>query len=166
MKLLSASESSRVAETSLNGGIGLHRYSLQMMTIDNKWSSVASDKPTVSDPNGDNIAKTVATCNFLLNSPIIYQTTNLNATPSGSINANGYTASQINFRQSAASQTGWQDLTVQAPVYLKGQVQSDKKSFKLASTAWWTQTLPITNDGYIYIFIGLACSATNVYLHT
>ena len=166
MKLLSASESSRVAETSLNGGIGLHRYSLQMMTIDNKWSSIASDKPTASGPNDDDIAKTVATCNFLLNSPIIYQTTNLNATPSGSINANGYTASQINFRQSAASKTGWQSLTVQAPVYLKGQVQSDKKSFKLASTAWWTQTLPTTNDGYIYIFIGLACSVTNVYLHT
>jgi hypothetical protein len=36
----------------------------------------------------------------------------------------------------------------------------------VGSQPWWTQTLPTTNDGYIYIYLGMAYNATTIYLHT
>ena len=167
-RTLSAS-GSKTAETAANGGVGIHRYSLEMLTINNKWSSISTQSTTGTDANTDNTAKTKATCAFLLNSPILYQNNNTGAIPGNSCSPDGYTTIPCNLRQCAASSTGWANLTVSLPVYLIGQVQADKKSFKLKNIEnqpWWTQTLPATNDGYIYIYLGVAYNATNIYLHT
>lgn len=161
---LQSASGTRQAETQALGGVGLHRYSLEMMTISGKWSSVASNHPTDATSNEDNKVATRSDCNFLINTPIHYHNNNTNAAPGGSVSDTGFSAIPINFRRAAASSTGWTNFTAQQPVYLIGQIQSDKKSFKLKSTTWWTQTLPSTNDGYIYIFMGMAGDSTSIYL--
>jgi len=46
-----------------------------------------------------------------------------------------------------------QTLTAYAPVYLKVSLQSNGK-VKIADSTPWEQTLPSTNDGYYYIYLG------------
>lgn len=159
-----AAGASRTAETSANGGVGIHRYTLQMMTPNLTWSSLASDYPTAATTNGAATNKTVATCNFLLGSPILYQDTNANAAPGKGANVNGFTTGSLNLQYSTTN-AQWTALTIQKPVYLVGVPQVDGSTFKLDSTKWWTQTLPTSSDGKIYIFLGMAYSATNIYLH-
>ena len=69
--LYSAAGANRTAETAANGGIGLHRYSLEMMTINQTWSSIASKDSTATANTTDN-NKVASTAAFLLNSPIYY----------------------------------------------------------------------------------------------
>lgn len=56
-------------------------------------------------------------------------------------------------------------LTFPAPVYIKAAPQSDGSAIIDATTPY-VQTLPSTDDGKIYIFLGLAYSATGVELRT
>lgn len=58
---------------------------------------------------------------------------------------------------SALTMTPWK------PVYLKCQPQSDGSAIIDATTPW-VQDLPNTEDGKIYIFLGVAYSATNIEL--
>lgn len=44
-------------------------------------------------------------------------------------------------------------LTAYEPIYLKVSLQSNGK-VKIANSTPWTQTLPTTNDGYYYIYLG------------
>lgn len=55
-------------------------------------------------------------------------------------------------------------LTANAPVFIKCAPQSDGSAIIEAETPY-TQTLPSTEDGKIYIFLGIANSATAVELH-
>ena len=54
-------------------------------------------------------------------------------------------------------------LTTKAPVYIKCAPQSDGSAI-IDSTTPYVQDLPTTNDGKIYIFLGIATSATQVEL--
>lgn len=54
-------------------------------------------------------------------------------------------------------------LTVEAPVYLKCAPQTDGSAIMDADTPI-VQALPTTNDGKIYIYLGVAYSATNIEL--
>lgn len=56
-------------------------------------------------------------------------------------------------------------LTFPAPIYVKAAPQSDGSAIIDATTPY-VQTLPSTEDGKIYIFLGLAYSATGVELRT
>lgn len=56
-------------------------------------------------------------------------------------------------------------LTFPAPVYVKAAPKSDGSAIIDATTPY-VQTLPSTEDGKIYIFLGLAYSATGVELRT
>lgn len=53
------------------------------------------------------------------------------------------------------------ELTVEAPVYIKCAPQTDGSAI-IDSTTPYVQALPSTNDGKIYIFLGVAYSATAV----
>ena len=162
--LYSAAGASRAAETEANGGIGLHRYSLEMMTLNNTWSSIASkDKTATSNTTASD--KIVSTASFMLDSLILYQGTNYNYAPgSAGGNVNGYTAVAYDLRYSCGTSTNaWTSLTYQKPVYLVG-IRDGTCTFKLDSTKWWTQTLPSTDDGKIYIFLGMAYAANTIYL--
>ena len=155
------------AETSANGGVGLRRYSLMMMTTNQTWSAISHVSGSTAANQGADSAKVAATANFLLNSPILYTSTNAYVAPGNGANLSSYTASALNLRYSIgiAGNTA-PTLTIQKPVYLVGIVNSDNSTFKLDSTQWWTQTLPTSNDGKIYILLGLAYSASNIYLNT
>lgn len=59
---------------------------------------------------------------------------------------------------SALQMTSWK------PVYLKCAPQSDGSAI-IDSTEPWVQTLPSTNDGKIYIFLGVAYSETAIELN-
>lgn len=162
----SASGANRQMETAANGGLGSHRYTLEMMTLNQKWSAISAVSGSTDANQGTAVAKVVSTADFLLNSPILYTNTNLYTAPGGSNDLNGYTATTMNLRYSIGTTASNVSLTYQKPVYLVGIVNSDDVTFKLDATKWWTQDLPTTNDGKIYIFLGMAYSSASIYLHT
>lgn len=55
-------------------------------------------------------------------------------------------------------------LTISAPVYVKCAPQTNGSAI-IDSTTPYVQALPSTNDGKIYIFLGVAYSATNIELY-
>lgn len=65
------------------------------------------------------------------------------------------------FNNSGAALT----LTYPAPVYIKATPQTDGSAI-IDATAPYVQALPSTEDGKIYIFLGLAYGATNIELRT
>lgn len=162
-QLYSASGNGRPVETADNGGLGLHGYTLQMMTANQAWSSIACTSGSTAANSGTTTTKVAATCDFLLGSPILYMSSNSYVAPGGIGNVNGYTAVQVNLKYSTS---GSYNLVVQKPVYLVGTVNSDGATFKLESSNWWTQTLPTSKDDKIYIMLGLAYDANNIYLYT
>lgn len=162
-QLYSASGNGRPVETAANGGLGLHGYTLQMMTANQAWSSIACTSGSTAANSGTTTTKVAATCNFLIGSPILYMSNNSYVAPGGTGNVNGYTATSMNLKYSTS---GSYSLTVQKPVYLVGTINSDKATFKLVSSNWWTQTLPTSKDGKIYIMLGLAYDANSIYLAT
>lgn len=52
-------------------------------------------------------------------------------------------------------------LTANKPVYLVGVIDSTGAGYTL-DTTWWTQTLPTSEDGKIYIYLGTASSTTSI----
>lgn len=164
-QVVSAGGANRTAETAANGGIGLHGYTLQMMTKNLTWSSIACTSGSTAKNSGTTTAKVPSTASFLIDTPIIYMSNNSYTAPGSSANVNGYTAIACDFRYNTSTgQTQSQTLTIQKPVYLVGTLNTDG-TFKIATSNWWTQTLPASDDGKIYIFLGLAYSASNIYLH-
>lgn len=159
----SASGANRTAETAANGGIGLYRYSLHMMTANQTWSSIAHQANSTAADQGANSTKVAATASFLLNSPILYSTSNAYVAPGNGGNLDGYTAVALNFGYNTS---GAPSFTIQRPVYLVGIPDKNSSTFKLPTSGWYTQTLPSTNDGKIYILLGIAYNATNIYLQT
>ena len=152
-------------ETSANGGLGQHRYVLMMMTTNQKWSAISAVSGSTTADQGTAVAKVASTANFLIDSPIMYTNTNTYIAPGGSGPFNGYTAIAHNFRYSIGTTAANVSLSYQKPIYLVGIPNNDGATFKLDSTQWWTQTLPTTNDGKIYIYLGLAYTASNIYLN-
>lgn len=152
-------------ETSANGGLGQHRYVLMMMTTNQKWSAISAVSGSTDADQGTASAKVASTANFLIDSPIMYTNTNTYIAPGGSGPFSGYTAIAHNLRYSIGTTASNVSLSYQKPIYLVGIPNNDGATFKLDSTQWWTQTLPTTNDGKIYIYLGLAYSASNIYLN-
>ena len=165
-QVYSSSGANRTAETAANGGIGMHGYTIQMMTKNLTWSSLAATSGSTAANSGTATAKVPATASFLINSPIIYMSNNTYTAPGGNANVNGYTAISCDFRYNTSTGMNTQSLTIQKPVYLVGTPDTSGETFKLVSTNWWTQTLPTTDDGKIYIYLGQANSANNIYLFT
>lgn len=164
--LQSASGASRMAENTTNGGIGLHGYTLQLMTLNQAWSSIACTNGSTANNSGTTTQKTSARADFLLDAPILYMTDNKYVAPQTESNVSGYTAYACNFLYNTSGNV---TLSIQQPVYLVGILNSDKVTFKLDENQWWTQSLPTQQDpqaksNKIYILLGLAYSATNIYL--
>lgn len=162
--IYAAAGGARAAETAANGGIGLHRYSLEIMTTNLTWSSIASKDSTATSNTTDN-NKIAATAAFLLESPILYHGTNANYAPgSAGGNINGYVAVAYDLRYSCGTSSNtWTSLVYQKPVYLIGKMNTPS-TFKIDATKWWGQALPNSNDGKIYIYLGIAYAANNIYL--
>lgn len=69
----------------------------------------------------------------------------------------------LDFRYSSNCAT---TLVAGLPVYLVGARDEDNEQyFKLDTTKWWTQTLPTSDDGKVYIRIGGAYDTYRICLH-
>lgn len=129
----------------LVAGVQVTRYKLLLEGIDGKMYPV-----TIGDSLGT--TKTVSTQAFRLNGLILYN----QATTSTAANAVS-TIWRTATPASTVAYTFNSNLTgTQLPIYLVGIMQADG-SFKLDNssfTSWYTQTLPTSADGKIYIYIG------------
>lgn len=154
------------AETSANGGVGLSRYAISMMTKNQKWSNVAHVEGSTAADQGAASAKKAATADFLLDSPIYYTNTNVYIAPGASGGMNGFNLGNFSFRHSIGTTSTAVDLVIQKPVYLVGVPNDDGATFKLYSTQWWTQDPnTFTNRaGKIFIYLGVANSTSNIYM--
>ena len=92
-----------------------------------------------------------------------YSNTTNYATAGATITANATLFRQMHSLDLRYAFNTGSTLTAWKHVYIKAQMQSDGKSAKLASTSI-VQDLPSTQDGFIYILLGWAISATNIEL--
>ena len=90
-----------------------------------------------------------------------YSTTTVSANTGIAGTATRYASSGFNLRYSLNCGT---TLTASEPIYLKTVLQSNGK-VKLATGKCWSQDLPTTNDGYLYIFLGFTTSTYQMALY-
>jgi len=112
-------------------------------------------------------SKTVSTQDFLLNGLILQQGYDATYAANGQLPSYGlwsqryFTTTDWTFNQVS----GW---TAYYPVYLKGTIQSND-TFRLdntTTTSWLTQTLPTTDDGFVYIKLGYMNNTTTAFTLT
>lgn len=58
-----------------------------------------------------------------------------------------------------------QTLTTESPLYLKCTYNAEEDLFYLVSDGWYSQTLPTTEDGYVYIYLGQTYSTYQLTLN-
>jgi len=140
-------------------GEQITQYKIIMMAPDGRFYPIATGNSTAAN------AKTVNTQPFVINSPILINgsasTYNENATV---LSTNIYQAvsytSVFNYNQNVV--TGW---LANRAIYLKGAINNDGL-FVLAGSGttdgdFMTQTLPVTEDGFVYIMIGMMYNTTS-----
>jgi hypothetical protein len=116
----------------------------------------------------DNSATSVKTVNTRAINPfgrIIYFSANTSMAANADVAATYYWeqyafALGYSFNTTGAALT----LTTKTPVYIKCAPQADGSAI-IDSTTPYVQSLPSTEDGKIYIFLGIAYSATNIELY-
>jgi hypothetical protein len=134
------------------------RYKLLMLGSDGRYYPM-----TIGD-SASSTTKTVSTATMRLGGPILYYGSTaslaINATSSG-VYASISLSTQINYTANQIG--GW---TAYRPIYLKGTIDAngffvlDNTTF----TSFMTQTLPTSDDGFVYIMLGYAYSTANVRL--
>ena len=152
----------RTNSSTLPAKFKTYRYRL-LFTSPDGTHFVAANASTSTDADA---AKTVTTEKIDPFGPIVYYgyTTAINA------NANFgatylWTQYTLNIGYSFNRTGAAASLTFPAPIYVKAAPQSDGSAIIDADNPY-VQTLPSTADGKIYIFLGLAYSATGVELRT
>ena len=123
----------------------LYGYNLCTLTNNDKLTGFVTSYSTGT-------TKTKNTATFKINAPMYYYTSNVEKA-SGSYtgdNSLAYQIATVDFRYSSNCGT---TLTANKPVYLVGIPNGT--TYTLADT-WWTQTLPSSADGKIYIYLGIA----------
>lgn len=129
----------------------LYGYSLCTLTSDDKLTGFVTSYSTGT-------SKTKNNATFKINAPIWYYG-NSTEKAAGSYpgdNTLYYQTSSIDLRYSTNCGT---TLTANKPVYLVGVPNGS--TYTLADT-WWTQTLPSSADGKIYIYLGIAYSTYQI----
>lgn len=140
--------------SAVTAGATIYDYKILMQGIDGKFYPLTLE-------TGTGTTKTISTQEFLLGCPILgYSLTSDVAV--GSTTTNVYSEIQITLSYTA-NQASW---TSQQPIYLKGTVNVNG-NFVLDNTSYTsfiTQTLPTTEDGFVYIMLGYMYSTTAVRL--
>lgn len=129
------------------GSVGLFPYTLIMQLPDGRWESIVTS-------SSSGTSKTKNSHGFLINT-ILYKASNSTITEN-----NKDSTWQIYEHPSVCdyrysfniSNTTELALVAGKPIYLVGTIKADGL-FYLADT-WWTQTLPSTDDGKVYIYLG------------
>lgn len=132
------------------GTTGLWANSILMRTSDGRWSSIVTSSSTAT-------THTKSSELFMLGSKIWWtpNTVGANIALHKSYRSIYSFRRRIDFRYSSNCGT---TLTAGKPVYLVGKVNSGY--FALDDT-WWTQTLPTSDDGKVYVLVG---GAYNTYM--
>lgn len=138
------------------GTYAVTRYSLLMEKADGTWEKITATNANYSTGT----SKNVNTNGFRLNHIRWYNTTA--AVANGALIATNTLqnkAASVNLSYSANCGTapGW---AVGDYIYLVGTIGADGL-FYLDTTQWWSNTLPNTNDGKLYIRLGIALTATD-----
>jgi len=142
-----------------SGTYAITRYSICLQKPDMTWEKVTNTWEDYSVNNN----KTVNTHWFLLNGEMLYYS-NTSVLANGAISSSNTMYKQysgFDIRYSAnTSGTGY---TAGDYIYFVGTIGVDGL-FYLDATQWWTNTLPSTNDGKIYVKVGKYVSGVTVTL--
>lgn len=126
------------------GTNGLPAYSITMMLPDGKWEGLTVGNATAATTSTKN------THGFVLGQMYLYwSSTNISAGAKTGTSVIRTAQDWVDFRYTSNCGT---TLTAYSMIYLKGTVTNGL--FYLADT-WWTQTLPTSNDGFVYIPVGM-----------
>lgn len=139
------------------GGV-IHPYTIIMQLANGKWSGITTTAP--NNPGKSNVSpvatgKTASTSGYLLGHVLLMyaNTTYADTNNIGTYNIwsahTGLIDARYSFNLANSSGNGF---TAYTPVYIVGTVTNGL--FYLDTTKWWTQTLPTTDDGKVYIYIG------------
>ena len=138
-------------------GVGTYavtRYSILAQKPDMTWEKITATNAAHSTGTTKNVNES----GFLLNQLRYYATTTVVAT-GGKIASNVVyeKAASVDMRYSTncGATTPWAEGDY---IYLVGTIGVDGL-FYLDTTTWWANTLPTTNDGKLYIRLGLALAA-------
>ena len=137
----------------VTAGITLYSYKMMMQGANGKFYPLTLE-------TGTGTTKTVSTVEFNIESPVLYYnsttTVATNASTSTTVVYSAYPITNLTY---TFNQATW---TAQLPIYLKGTITAAGR-FKLDNTSytsWATQTLPTTEDGFVYMLLGHAYSTT------
>ena len=126
-------------------------YTMMMQLPNGRWESIVTSSSTGT-------SKTVNSHGFLLNNVLLMyaNATYAEGTKIGDTYVwDMYTNSVIDHRYSFnTANDATNGTTAQKPIYLVGTLSASDGLFYLDTTKWWTQTLPTSEDGKIYIYIG------------
>ena len=139
------------------GSYAISRYSLVMQKPNMTWEKITNTASNYSTGT----TKTVNTSGFLIDQIRYYNTTtNLANGAKAATNVMYDKAATIDLRYSTncGSTTNW---AAGDYIYLVGTVNATDGLFYLDTTTWWTKNLPSTNDGKVYIRLGIALSASS-----
>ncbi|HWS48924.1 MAG TPA: hypothetical protein VN174_02670, partial [Candidatus Methanoperedens sp.] len=135
----------------ITAGTTINRYKLLMQSSDGNWYPLTLD-------SGTGTTKVVSTVEFLPDSPILYYNTTTTVN-TGTSFTNVYSEIPMTTLSYTANSGSW---TNQQPIYLKGTINSNGK-FVLDNssyTSFLTQTLPTSDDGFVYVLLGQMYSTT------
>lgn len=139
-----------------SGSYAVSRYSLIAQKANGTWEKLTSTSTAYTTGT----SKTANTSGFILNQ-IRYYGTTTNIASGAKIAANTcyQKAASVDLRYSTncGGTTTW---AVGDFMYLVGTIGNDGL-FYLDTTTWWTTTLPSTNDGKLYIRLGIVLTAAS-----
>lgn len=137
----------------VTAGITLYSYKLMMQGSDGKFYPLTLE-------TGTGTTKTVSTVEFNIESPVLYYSSTTTVATNAATSAMVvHSECPITSLTYTFNQATW---TAQLPIYLKGTITAAGR-FKLDNTSytsWATQTLPTTEDGFVYMLLGHAYSTT------
>ena len=136
------------AITAGTGTYAITRYSLVMQKPNGTWEKVTATNATYSTGT----AKSVNTSGFLLANGVKYYTTTTTVAGGSTTSSIQSQSASVDMRYSTncGATPGWASGDI---IYFVGTIGADGL-FYLDTTTWWTNTLPNSNDGKIYIQLG------------
>ena len=135
-----------------NAGTGTYavsRYGLLMQKLDGTWETLKDTSTNYTTAT----TKTVNTHGFLPGKIVFYNTTTVRATGQAitvSYMYLKYTTVDARYSFNCGATPGW---SAGDSIYIVGTIGSDGL-FYLDTTTWWSNALPTTKDGKVYMYLG------------
>ena len=140
-----------------NGAYAISRYSLIMQKPDMTWEKITDTSVNYSTGT----TKTVNTSGFLLNQ-IKYYNSTTNCANGAKIGSNTcyvkHSGIDLRYSTNCGSPTTWPNGSY---IYLVGAINPSDGLFYLDTTQWWSNSLPNSNDGKLYIRLGIVITANS-----